>query len=917
MSDHNSRPAAAPSNQSTEFSRDLLLRDGAVLRVRSMRHDDRQALKDLFARCSPESIRFRFLQQIKELTEDLLDRLTDVDGSRHIALVVTQGALGALREGRDERIVAVGRYQASAGSPDVAEVSFLVEDAMQRRGIGTLLLDALAELARERGVTRFSADVLADNRQMLSVFRKAGYALSATTSYGVTQLEFPIAQTELAQARAEAQEAEAERASLAHVLAPKSVAVVGASRDPKSVGGALFQNLIRWRFAGVVYPVNPSAKSVAGVRAYANIKELPEAPELVFIAVPACGVLDAARQCAEAGARALCVISAGFAETGALGQAAQDELLGICRSSGMRLVGPNCMGLVNAAGEVKMLGTFAPADPPAGNIAISSQSGALGLTLLNQLGQFGLGVSSFVSIGNRADVSGNDLLQYWEADDATDVVLLYLESFGNPRHFARIARRVARRKPIVAVKSGRTPAGARAASSHTAALASSDRAADALFAQTGIIRVNTLMEFFSVARLLASQPIPAGNRIGILTNAGGPAILAVDAAEAAGLKVSPLSETTKEKLRQALPATAAINNPVDMVANAGPEQYRACLEALCDEPTLDAILIIFIPPLVTPSAEVARVISEVVSARSHPSHPTGAHPIAARPIAAVFLDPQARLSVINAGERAVPVYDFPEGAIAAISAAARYGSWRAKPAGHIANIPINREAIDQVMANNRSGWLPQTEAATLLGAAQIELTPLSVAHSAEEAAAAAAAFNRPVAMKIIEPAVLHKSDVGGVVLNIPAAEAANGYNQLAAQLAEHGIQLAAATITPMAKPGVEVLAGVTTDPVFGPLVAFGSGGVLVELLDDVVFRVLPLTDRDVSEMIEETRVSRLLKGYRGSAPADVAALERLLLALGALAEAAPRIAEIDLNPVIVYPNGEGVSLIDARVRLSD
>jgi len=901
MPDQNPLLAEVHSDHSTEFSRDLLLRDGAALRVRSMRHDDRQALKDLFARCSPESIRFRFLQQVKELTEDLLDRLTDVDGLRHVALVVAQGA------GRDERIVAVGRYQTSANDPDVAEVSFLVEDAMQRRGIGTLLLDALAEMARERGVKRFSADVLADNRQMLSVFRKAGYALSATTSYGVTQLEFPIARTELAQARAEAQEAEAERASLAHVLAPKSVAVIGASRDPKSVGGALFQNLLRWRFAGVVYPINLSAKSVAGVRAYANIKELPEVPELVFIAVPARAALDAARQCADAGVRALCVISAGFAETGALGKAAQDELLGVCRSSGMRLVGPNCMGLVNAAGDARMLGTFAPADPPTGAIAISSESGALGLALLNQLGQFGLGVSSFASIGNRADVSGNDLLQYWEDDDATDVVLLYMESFGNPRRFARIARRVARRKPIVAVKSGRTTAGARAASSHTAALASSDRAADALFAQTGIIRVNTLMEFFSVARLLASQPIPAGNRIGILTNAGGPAVLAVDAAEAAGLKVPALGEATKEKLRQALHAAAAINNPVDMIANSGPEQYRACLEALCDEPDLDAILVIFIPPLVTPSAEVARVISEVVSARSH-HH---------RPIAAVFLDPQARLSVINAGERVVPVYDFPEGAIAAISAAARYGSWRAKPAGHIAQIPINHEVIDRVMASNRAGWLPQPKAAMLLGAAGIELTPSSIAHSAEEAAAAAATFNRPVAMKIAEPAVLHKSDVGGVLLNIPAAEAANGYKRLAAQLAAHGVPLAAATVSPMAKSGVEVLAGVTSDPVFGPLVAFGSGGVLVELFDDVVFRVLPLTDRDVSEMIEETRASRLLKGYRGSPPADIAALERLLLALGALAEAAPRIAEIDLNPVIVHPNGEGISLIDARMRLSD
>ncbi|HEY8458734.1 MAG TPA: bifunctional GNAT family N-acetyltransferase/acetate--CoA ligase family protein [Blastocatellia bacterium] len=876
------------------------MRDGAALRVRSMRRDDRQALKDLFARCSPESIRFRFLHQVKELTDDMLDRLLDIDGSLHVALVVTQG------EGREERIVAVGRYQAEAARPEVAEVSFLVEDAMQRRGIGTLLLDTLAELARERGITRFSADVLADNRQMLSVFRKAGYALSARTSYGVTKLEFPIAWTELAQARAEAQEAEAERASLAHVLAPKSIAVIGASRNPRSVGGALFQNLLRRRFEGVVYPINPSAKSVAGVRAYASVKDLPEAPELAFIAVPTSAALDAARQCAAVGVRALCVISAGFAETGAEGKAAQDELLDICRSSGMRLVGPNCMGLVNAAGHTRMLGTFAPADPPEGGIAIGSESGALGLTLLNQLGQFGLGVSSFASIGNRADVSGNDLLQYWEADDATEVILLYLESFGNPRRFARIARRVARRKPIVAVKSGRTPAGARAASSHTAALASSDRAADALFAQTGIIRVSTLTEFFSTARLLASQPIPAGNRIGILTNAGGPAILAVDAAEAAGLKVPPLSEATKDKLRGTLFTTAAIDNPIDLTASGCPEQYRACLEALCDEPGLDAILVIFIPPLVTPSSEVAQAISEVAARR--PQN---------RPILAVFLDPQSRLSVINAGERVVPVYDFPESAIAALSAAARYGSWRAKPAGHIVDIPIDREAIDSVTSGAPAQWLSQERVATLLGAAGIELTPSRVARSPEEAAAAAAAFKCPVALKILEPAVLHKTDVGGVVLNVPVAEAASGYKRLAEQLAAHGVELAAASVSPMAGPGVEVLAGVTGDPVFGPLVAFGSGGALVELLDDVVFRVLPLTDRDVSEMIEETRVSRLLRGYRGSPPADVAALERLLLRLGALADAVPRIAEIDLNPVIVHPDGEGLSLIDARVRLSD
>ncbi len=885
----------------TDFSRDLLLRDGAMLRFRTLRPGDRGALKDLLSRCSPDSIRYRFLHSIKALPEKTFDQMALVDGSRVVTLVIVQGAQS------DERIIAVGQYYALDNRPDVAEVSFLVEDAMQRRGIGTLLLDLLAELAREHGVNRFSADVLADNHIMLSVFRKAGYALSSAVSYGVTHLEFPIAYSEVAESRAEAQEAEAERASLRPVLAPRSIAVIGASRDPRSVGGALFRNLIRWGFAGAVYPINPQTSSVAGVHAYASVADLPEVPELVFIAVPAAAVLDVARQSAGAGARALCVISAGFAETGAEGAAAQAELLDLCRAHGMRLVGPNCLGLVNTSNDTRMLGVFTPMEPLAGNIAISSQSGALGIALINRAEQLGLGISSFASIGNRPDVSGNDLLQYWESDDATDVILLYLESFGNPRRFARIARRVSRRKPIIAVKSGRTAGGARAASSHTAALASSDRAAGALFAQTGVIRVDTLAEFFAVARLLATQPIPEGNKIGILTNAGGPAIMAVDAAEAAGLEVPKLSEATQARLRAALPLSASVTNPVDMIAGAGPAEYRACLEALLDEPGLDALLIIFIPPLATPSAEVAKVVSETLA--SHESF--------RGPVAAVFLDAQAGLVTIPAGGRIVPVYDFPESAVAALNAAAQYGMWRATPAGRRIQFEIDRDTLDRIFAENRAGWLSQAETARLLGAAGIDVAPSRLARSPEEAAAAAAAFDRRVAIKIAEPPALHKSDVGGVLLNIEPDKAAAAYASLAERLSSHGVALAAASVMPMVQGGVEVIAGITNDPVFGPLVAFGSGGTLVELLDDVVFRVLPMTNRDAAAMIRETRAHRLLQGFRGSAPADVAALEHLLLALGALAEAAPRIAEVDLNPVIVHQEGAGLSLIDARVRLSE
>lgn len=886
------------------YSQRVLLRDGSVLRMRPLRQSDRQGLIDLFNRCSPESIRYRFLRMITSLPDSLVDLLVSVDGTKHVALVVTQG------EAAEQKIVAVGRYFADEKRTNLAEVSFLVEDAMQRRGIGSVLLDALAEIARAHKITRFSADVLADNRQMMSVFRKAGYAMTSNISYGVTHLEFPILRSETAEARRDAQEAEAERASLRSIFLPRTIAVIGASRNPASVGGALFRNLLRWGFHGTVYPVNPSAASIAGVRAYRTISDLPESPELAYIAVPASGVIDVARECATAGVRALCVITAGFAEAGEEGRVLQAELVDICRGSGMRLVGPNCMGIVNTSGEARMLGTFAPVEPPSGNVAMSSQSGALGLALMAQAGRLGLGVSSFISIGNKADVSGNDLLQFWENDESTDVILLYLESFGNPRRFARIARRVSRAKPIVAVKAGRTAAGALAASSHTAALASSDRAADALFAQTGIIRVDKLADFFSVARLLASQPIPRGRRLGILTNGGGPGIIAVDAAIATGLEVPELSDETRSRLRAVLPPQASITNPVDIIAGSGPKEYRDCLEILCDDPDLDALLVIFIPPLATPTREVAQALSDVLAAR----------PDRQMPVAAVFFDPYSPVVSlpITGGERSVPVYNFPESAVAALGAAVRYGMWKSSPTGVVPEIPIDLESAESVIDSRpEGGWLPQSDVARLLGAAGIGIVVPRIVSSAKEAVEAATAIGSHVALKVDDPPVLHKSDVGGVLLNISSSEAGDAFDRLRSQLARHKIDLRSAIVMPMADPGVEVLAGITHDPVFGPLVAFGSGGFLVELLDDVVFRVLPLTDRDASEMIGSTRAAHLLRGYRGAPEADIPALEDLLLRLSALAEAVPRIAEVDLNPVIVHPKGRGITLIDARVRLSD
>jgi acetyl coenzyme A synthetase (ADP forming)-like protein len=877
-----------------------------MLRVRVAHSGDRQALIDMFSRCSTETIRFRFLHLVKALPTELLNQITTGSDSRTVALVVVQGAKGALDASSTERIIAVGIYSVVEETPDVAEVSFLVEDAMQRRGIGTILLDTLAELARSSGIARFSADVMADNRTMLSVFRKAGYGVSATTHYGVTHLEFPIKHSEVADARAEAQEAEAERASLKFVFEPRSIAVIGASRNPSSVGGALFRNLVSWGFEGTVYPVNPNANSVGGVRAYPSVSALPEPPDLAFVVVPGEAVLEVARECAASSVRALCVISSGFAELGASGAHAQNELVEICRSAGMRIVGPNCMGLVNTARGTRLLGTFAPARPPAGNVAMSSQSGALGIALMDQATDLGLGISSFISVGNKADVSGNDLIQYWEADESTDVILLYMESFGNPRKFARLARRVSRRKPIVAVKAGRTKAGVRAASSHTAALASSDRAATALFEQAGMIRVDTLSDFFFVGRLLAGQPPPTGRRLAILTNGGGPGILAADSADGAGLVVAPLSERTQTRLREVLPSIASVSNPVDMTAAAEPAEYRACFEILCDDPDVDAVMIIFIPPLITPSAEVARQISLVIEAR----------PDLAKTVVAVFLDAASKVNSIPAGHITVPVYQFPEGAVEALGAAARYGIWRDQPAGRIVDIPIDRQMIKSCLEGKRSGWLSQENAAVLLAASGITVAPVTAVRSSEAAAAAAAAIGGPVALKVSSPAVLHKSDVGGVILGVSPDAAADAYKRLSDQLAAHGVSLTEASVSPMARSGIEVIAGITNDPVFGPLVAFGLGGYLVELLDDVSFRLLPLTDRDAASMIHGTRAGRVLEGYRGAPPSDVSAVEDLLLRLAALAEAEPRILEIDLNPVIVHRRGEGVTIVDARVRIA-
>jgi len=822
---------------------------------------------------------------------------TDVDYSDRYALVATTGA--------DHAVVAHGAYVRAADAR--AEVAFAVADAWQQYGIATIMLAHLASAAEEHGISVFTADVLPANHRMIQVFRDSGFPLAQRAGEGVIELEMPTSRFQQTRERFEQREHSAAVAAVELFLRPRSVAVIGASREPGTVGGELLHNLGQGGFQGSVYPVNRSAASVQGLRAYSSIGELPAPVDLAVIAVPAAEVGAVARECAAAGTRALLVISAGFAEIGAEGMRRQRELLGICREAGMRLVGPNCFGVLNTSPDVQLNATFAAHPPAPGSIGFLSQSGGLGIAMIESASRMRLGLSSFVSIGNRLDVSGNDLLEYWEHDSATRVVLLYLESFGNPRRFARVARRVGRSKPIVAVKSGRTPAGARATSSHTGALlASSDVTVDALFGQAGVIRTDTMHELFDVGALLSRQPVPAGGRVAIVTNAGGPGILCADACQGAGLDVVELPERVRARLRAFLAPEASAANPVDMIATAPASHYRQTIEVLVQERACDAIIAIFVPPLVTDAGDVAR---EVIAAARD------AGPVA---LATVFMNsegpPQA-----GQDDLLLPNFDFPEDAARALAHAAGYATWRARPVGRLRSFagcrPDEAAAIiTRGLARGGAGWLGPAEVSALLDCYGLPLVPARVVETVAEAVAAARELGCPVALKAVASELLHKSDAGGVRLGLDGrAAVTSAAREIANSVQAAGHALEGLVVQPMVQPGVELLMGVVSDESFGPVIACGAGGTLTEVLGDVAVRITPLTDLDAREMLRSLRSFRLLEGYRGARPSDVGALEEVLLRLSALVEAHPEVAELDANPVVAAP--EGALIVDARVRV--
>ena len=878
---------------------DVVLRDGSTVHVRPARSTDAPAVEQLLKGLSDQSRWLRFFSSFPNL-EKAVQWATDVDYEWRYGLVATTGT--------DGRVVGHAGFERQPDHPERAEVALEVADLMQGKGLGTILLGQLAEAGNEIGVQLLDAEVLPQNHQMIKVFRNSGFPVKTHTIPGVILIEFPTSLSPEALERFERRDQVAATAAMDAFLAPRSVAVIGASRRRGTVAGELFHNLLAAGFNGPVYPVNPKAAVVQSVPAYKSVLEVPGPVDLAVLVVPAPAVVQAARDCAAKGVRAIVVISAGFAETGPEGAERQRELLGVCRATGMRLIGPNCLGILNTDPQVSLDATFGPIVPLPGRVGFLSQSGALGLAIIDYANALGLGLSSFVSVGNKADISSNDLLAYWEQDDRTALVLLYLESFGNPRKFARVARRVARTKPVLAVKSGRSVAGARASSSHTGALlAASDITVDALFHQAGVIRTDTLAELFDVASLFANQPVPAGRRVAIVTNAGGPGIMCADTCEAGGLQVVELSPQLQARLGDGLPAEAAVANPVDMLASAPPEHYRRTVELVAASGEVDAVIVIFIPPLRTDPAEVARAVRDAATAGSVPV------------LNVVMSAADLPLEPEEAAPR-LPRYRFPEDAARALVRAVEYGSWRQRPEGQVPELPPARhdEAAGLLAAALTEGpsprWLSPDEVAGLLDCYGVPVAEWRLTPSPEEAAAAAAELGGPVALKAVAPRLVHKTEAHAVRLGLTGPEQVQtAATEMAAAVAAAGYRVDGYLVQRMVGDGVELLVGVVHDPTFGPVIACGAGGTAVELLKDVVVRITPLTDRDAAEMVRSLATFPLLDGYRGAPKTDVAALEDLLLRISALVEAHPEIAELDCNPVKVL--ADGAVVVDARVRV--
>jgi acetyl coenzyme A synthetase (ADP forming)-like protein len=704
--------------------------------------------------------------------------------------------------------------------------------------------------------------------------------------------------------------------SLKPFFHPRTVAVIGASRNRTNIGYRLLESLQGSRFAGTIIPVNPQATEIAGLPVFPSLRSIPGPVDLALIAVPPNAVLDVIDDCAAKQVPAAILITAGFAETGTLGISLEQQLREKVRQHGIRLIGPNCFGVMNLDPAVRLNATYTPIFPPAGRVAIASESGGLGLAVVMAASRLNLGLSSFVSVGNHTDVTVNDLLEYWEQDQATDVILLYLETIVDPQRFRQIAERVGSKKPIVVLKAGRTSSGQLAAGSHTAALATNETAVEALFKQCGVIRAKTLEEFLALATGLSAQPLPAGSRVGILTNSGGPGVLCADSCAAEGLSVPELSGLTKSTLASFLPLTAALRNPVDVIGFATEEQHARAVETVLTADEVDALIIVHVSVRAKDNDPVAAGITRGIRAARQA---IGRN----KPVYICWMAEGDSERTFTVEGETIPTYPHPEIPARIISRAVAYETRRRQPTGEV---PSDRD-IDlskaksicaKALAEHGSGWLTTEETHALLTAMKLPLVQGTVAASAEDAVKLACKMGFPVAVKLASHKILHKTEIGAVRLNLADEQAVrDAFEAIRSRLKQdHKLEaMEGVLVQPMLSGGVEVMVGMTRDPLFGPLLAFGLGGIHVEILGDVQFRITPLTDHDATEMVHEIKGYRLLQGYRGQPPADIKAIENVLLRISRLVEEIPDIVELDLNPIFALPEGQGCRIVDARVRV--
>ncbi|NEB74254.1 GNAT family N-acetyltransferase [Streptomyces sp. SID14478] len=874
--------------ESREASVYALLADGTTVRIRGAGADDTDAVRSFFERMSPANRRLRFFSAGSTSAQQAADRVGRSHPPGYRALVAEhEGALIGLAEYETVR------------DPRSAEISLAVGDDWHHRGVGTLLLEHLAHEARTAGFTAFFADALADNHEVLKVFADLGLRVVRHTEGPEARLTVELRPREAYLSAVDARGSSADVASLLPLLRPRSVVVIGAGRTPGSVGRAILRNIRTGCFTGRVLAVHPKAPALLGIRACPTVADLPVVPDLAVIAVPASAVVEIAQECGQFGVRALCVVTAG------LDSATGSTLMDICRRHGMRMVGPNCLGLANTETAVCLDATFAARHPGPGSAGVAVQSGGVGIALLDGLHRLGIGVSSFVSLGDKYDVSGNDLLQWWESDDRTDLALLHLESFGNPRAFSRTARRVSRTMPVLTVDAGRSEAGHRAAASHTAAAATRTTTRAALFAQAGVTATRSISELLDAAALMHSQPLPVGARVAIVSNAGGAAVLAADACEEAGLTVPPLGPDLVGELLARLPAGASAANPVDTTPTVDEEQLRACIDRLAQHGAVDAVLVLLVPTAVATATG-----DDLVQALAHGEKQP-------RPVVGVLPAQSTRVELLDG---AVPVYGDAQDAARALAHAVARARWlNRQPESTEQPAPDepqeSRALVTEFLAANpEGGWLDPGRTAALLD--QYDIPQIRWAWARDESEAVAAAerlvgAGGQVVMKAHWPGLLHKSQEHALHLDLRGSQQVRAaHRDLTTRFGE---LMTGVVIQPLADRGTELFAGIVQDGVFGPLVVFGQGGTATDLLADHAARLAPLDEADVLDLITAPRCEPLLFGYAGAPKADLDALEDLLRGLSRMACDLPQLAEADLNPVLAGPHG--IHALDARIRL--